>query len=384
MNLRMMDNVTSLSALYLHIPFCVKKCGYCSFNSIQYDSVTVDAYIDVIAKEIALIRDKYVFSSIYIGGGTPTVLDECQLRRLLQSVKVIINQDSLIEFTVEANPGTLSDEKINILKENLVNRVSLGAQSFSPENLKTLGRIHTREQTVKTYSLLRDNGFTNISLDLIFGIPLQCLADWEMDLLFAISLAPEHISTYCLTYEDGTSFSEDLATGRFNKISDDEELNMYKLAIDLLKGSGYSHYEISNFACNGKESTHNKVYWENREYVGIGAGAHSFINGKRSANECNVPKYIKNFSIKKTNTVFFERLNAKDYAAETIVMGLRVLSGLQKEKFHKQTGYSYSTLFRDQISVLEENGYISLENNRLALTEKGLYIADSVMMEFLN
>ena len=321
--LRTMDNVTSPSALYLHIPFCVKKCGYCSFNSIHYDRDTVNEYIDVITKEIALIKDKYVFSSIYIGGGTPTVLDECQLRSMLQSVKVIVNQNSLIEFTVEANPGTLCEGKINILRENLVNRVSLGAQSFNPVNLKTLGRIHTREQTVKTYSLLRSNGFTNISLDLIFGIPSQSLVDWEDDLLFTISLGPEHISTYSLTYEDGTTFGEDLANGRLNKISEDGELNMYKLAIALLKGSGYQHYEISNFAGKGKESIHNKVYWENREYVGVGAGAHSFINGKRSANERNVAKYIKNFSAKRTNTVFFERLKRKKLCGGNYCNGVK-------------------------------------------------------------
>ncbi len=379
-----MDNVTSLSALYLHIPFCVKKCGYCCFNSIQYDHSTVDAYIDVIEKEITLIKNKYVFNSIYIGGGTPTVLDKNQLKRLLQAIKVSINQDSLMEFTVEANPGTVCEEKINILRENLVNRVSLGAQSFNPTGLKTLGRIHTREQTVQTYSLLRSNGFTNISLDLIFGLPSQSSRDWEDDLLFTISLGPEHVSTYSLTYEDGTTFSKNLANGIFKKISGEDELNMYKLAIDLLKGSGYKHYEISNFAKKGKDSRHNKVYWENREYLGIGAGAHSFINGKRSANECNVPMYIKNARANKSNTIFFERLNAKDYAAETIIMGLRVLSGLPKDRFQRQTGYSYAKLFKDEIATLKDNGYIHLDNNRLALTEKGLYIADSVMMEFLN
>lgn len=373
-----------IESIYIHIPFCKRKCNYCSFNSVKYDSALVDAYIDAIGNEIDLISDKYAFKTIYLGGGTPTVLNSNQLRRLLNLINRSIYSSKVVEYTVEANPGTLNNEKISILKENLVNRISLGVQSFNDAHLRTLSRIHTNLQTVQTYALLRENGFNNINIDLIFGIPSQNIKEWKDDLHFAISLDPEHISTYSLTYEDGTVFKELIQRGGLQKIAESNALDMYKLAIGELTRSGFTHYEISNFAKKEKSSLHNIVYWKNQGYVGIGAGACSFVSGRRSSNETDVKQYIQNVSKNLTNTISYECLPPEEHAAETIIMGLRMLAGISNNRFQEQTGYILSDMYSKQISVLKKAGYLSLTDNRLRLTEKGLYVADSVMMEFLN
>ncbi|MGR3318641.1 MAG: radical SAM family heme chaperone HemW [Candidatus Anammoxibacter sp.] len=379
-----MENTESITALYIHVPFCVRKCNYCNFNSIEHENSIVDAYVNAIKKELDLIRDKYVFRTIYIGGGTPTVLNENQLRKLLNLIKGCIDYSELIEYTVEANPGTLNEEKIHILKNNHVNRVSLGAQSFNDTHLKTLGRIHTYKNTYHTYSLLRKNGFSNINIDLIFGIPHQKVKEWLDDLNLVISLNPEHISTYSLTYENGTVFEKLIASGDYQKIDESDEIDMYKSAISLLAKNGFNHYEISNFAKKGNDSLHNMVYWKNQEYIGIGPGACSFINGKRTSNEKDVVKYIQNVDTHKGNTTFFEHLPPREHAAETVIMGLRMRSGISNNRFFRQTGFQFTDIFGAQISELKNTGHINYNNNRLSLTKKGLFVADSVMMEFLN
>ncbi|MGR3221172.1 MAG: radical SAM family heme chaperone HemW [Candidatus Anammoxibacter sp.] len=379
-----MKNTESITALYIHIPFCVRKCNYCNFNSIEHEDGIVAAYINAIKKELDLIRDKYVFKTIYIGGGTPTVLNSNELKELLISVNRCIDSRELVEYTVEANPGTLNDEKIHILKNNLVNRISLGVQSFNDTHLKTLGRIHTVRKAYDTYSLLRKNGFSNINIDLIFGIPYQSVKEWQDDLSFVISLNPEHISTYSLTYENGTAFDKLLARGVYRKINESDELDMYKSAISLLTNNGFNHYEISNFAKKGKESVHNVVYWRNQEYIGIGPGACSFINGRRTSNEKDVAKYIRNVNTCKENTIFSEHLQPMEHAAETVIMGLRMKSGISDNRFFRQTGYRFTDIFNVQMSELGKQGYINSKNDRLSLTKKGLFVADSIMMEFLN
>ena len=344
-----MKNTESITALYIHIPFCARKCNYCDFNSIEYENSIVDAYINAIEKELDLIRDKYVFRTIYIGGGTPTVLNENQLKELLNLINGCIDHRELTEYTVEANPGTLSKEKIHILKNNLVNRISLGAQSFNDAHLKTLGRIHTSRNTYNTYSLLRENGFSNINIDLSFGIPYQTVKEWQDDLNLAISLNPEHISTYSLTYENGTVFDKLLSRGVYQKINESDELDMYKSAISLLTNNGFTHYEISNFAKEGNDSLHNLVYWKNQEYIGIGPGACSFINGRRVSNEKDVVKYIQNVDTHKDNTTFSENLPPREHASETLIMGLRMKSGISNTRFLRQTGYQFADIFNTQM-----------------------------------
>lgn len=375
--------VNEITALYIHIPFCIKKCAYCNFNSIKYQSNIADSYLKALEKEIDSIKGQYVFKSVYIGGGTPTVLNEKQFKYLLNIIDRCIGSGELKEYTIEANPGAINQGKIKILKDSRVNRISLGVQTFDNCLLKTLGRIHANNHTLQTFSMLRETGFNNINLDLIFGIPLQTVKRWENDLQFAISMNPEHISTYSLTYENGTKFKDLLSIGAIEKIRESDELEMYKSAINLLTNSGFEHYEISNFAKKGKKSLHNMVYWKNQGYAGIGAGAFSFINGKRKSNEANVDKYIENVNTHKENVTFSEHLTPKEHAAETVIMGLRMRSGISDSRFLRQTGFRFADLFNNQLSWLKETGFINLKDHRLTLTVKGLYVADSVMAEFL-
>ncbi len=379
------DGIDDIDALYVHTPFCVKKCAYCDFNSISYKEGLADDYLKALEKEMdrAVLKSRR-FKTIYIGGGTPTALNEKQLTKLLGLIKCRVDNRDLVEYTIEANPGTVNSEKAAILKENLVNRISFGAQSFNNRHLKQLGRIHDANAIFETFSLFRNNGFENINLDLIFGLPYQSVEEWENDLKAAIELNPDHISTYALTYEDGTALKNRLQCDEIKPVDEIAELEMYKLTINLLRKAGFDHYEISNFAKNGKKSAHNMAYWKNMGYIGVGVGAFSFIKGSRKSNEKSVEKYIQNADSLNRITAFQEHLPPKEHAAETIIMGLRMIAGISAGRFLKQTGYSFEELYSDGISNLEKQGFVKHKNNRLALTEKGLYVADSVMMEFLN
>jgi oxygen-independent coproporphyrinogen III oxidase len=369
------------NALYIHIPFCAKKCYYCDFNSMVSESKIIDRYLDAVDRELRALKPQYEFRTIYIGGGTPSLLTENQLGKLLNSVIHYIQASGIKEYTIEANPGSLTINKARLLKEYLVNRISLGVQSFQDKQLKFLGRVHSCDDARNTFSLLREVGFKNITIDLIFGHPNQSLDDWKRDLKNVVELNPEHVSTYALTYEEGTPLAGDLKNGVTSKLDEDVELEMYKTTISYLSSNGYNHYEISNFAKSGYECSHNRVYWENISYVGIGAGAYSFIDGIRTMNERDVlcysngvPANIKSFS---------ECLPPDQLASETVIMSLRLRQGMSNTDFLERFGYTIEDRFGDKIHELIKDGLISYDNERLKLTEKGLFLADTVMTEFL-
>ena len=371
------------NALYVHSPFCARKCIYCDFNSIVSESKTIDRYLQALEKELSSLRGQYGFKTVYIGGGTPTVLTETQLEKLLCSVIHSIPTSEIIEYTVEANPGTLTVNKIGLLQEYLVNRVSLGVQSFQDRQLKFLGRIHSSDDARNAFALLRLAGFENINVDLIFGCPEQTLDDWNKDLKAVIELDPEHISTYALTYEEGTSITKDLNNELVHKLDECVELEMYKTAISRLTHNSYNHYEISNFARAGHECLHNHVYWRNMGYVGVGAGAYSFINGVRTSNEKNVFEYINGVNKNKNIKSFSECLHQDQFAAETVIMSLRLRQGISNIDFYERFGRKIEDLFGYQMKRLIKDGLLSYEDEKLKLTEKGLYIADTVLAEFI-
>lgn len=374
----------SPKALYIHVPFCVKRCNYCDFNSTVSASNTIDRYLDAIEREFETLQGRYQFHTVYIGGGTPTVLNESQLERLLDNaIRYGMVSDNTREFTVEANPATVTQSKSRLLKDRLVNRISIGVQSFQARNLKMLGRIHTGDDAKETFTLLRKAGFHNINVDLIFGCPGQTLHDWEKDLETAVGLLPEHLSTYALTYEDDTPLARDLQNEVISSLDESVELEMYKMAIACGADNGYNHYEISNFAKSGYECTHNYFYWKNQSYVGVGAGAFSFINGVRTAHEKNVLSYIDGILGNNDTTAFREQLPDAHSAAETVVMSLRLRKGVSNTDFYERFGCKIDDRFRDQILNLSGDGLVSYENGHLRLTEKGLFVADTVMAEFL-
>ena len=371
-------------ALYIHIPFCAQKCRYCDFNSFVSESTFIDKYLTALEKEIVGLKGQYVFNTVYIGGGTPSILTELQLEKLLRSVlNNAIPVSETYEYTVEANPGTMNIDKAKVLKEYGVNRISMGVQLFQDRQLKLLGRIHSGDDARKTFDLLRNTGFKNINIDLIFGCSNQSHADWEEDLKTVIELNPEHISTYSLTYEEGTPLTRDLDNKIICKLDEDAELEMYKTTIRSLMRHDYHHYEISNFSRDGFQCAHNLNYWQNMGYVGVGAGAYSFINGIRSANEKDVLKYIEGIHENKSIKTFHECLGQDQRAAETIIMALRLRQGISNADFYERFGYTIEEQFSEQIDRFRRDGFITYDNKRLKITQKGLYIADTIMSEFV-
>ncbi|MCC6324042.1 MAG: radical SAM family heme chaperone HemW [Candidatus Brocadia sp.] len=370
-------------ALYIHVPFCARKCNYCDFHSMVSDTGMIDRYLHALEKELALLPGEYLFQTVYIGGGTPSVLKESQLEKLLSCIIRCIPASEIREYTVEVNPGTLTKNKVELLKGYRVNRISLGVQSFQNKQLELLGRIHSGDDARDAFALLRKNGFQNVNIDLIFGCPEQTPDDWERDLRTAVELNPEHLSAYSLTYEEGTPLAVDLKNAVVDKLEECVELEMYKMAIDYLTRNRYHHYEISNFARDGYECCHNRVYWENREYVGVGTGAHSFLHGMRTANEKDVLKYIQRIQENTSIKLFGECLPPDRLASETVIMSLRLRQGISNAVFYKRFGYALEDQFGDQINRLRAHGLVAFEDERLKLTEKGLFVADTVMTEFL-
>lgn len=374
---------SSPHALYIHIPFCARKCNYCDFNSFVSDTKTIDRYLHALEKELDGLPGQYLLKTVYIGGGTPSVLSESQLEKLLSFVARQNPVTEIREYTVEANPGTLTKDKVVLLKEYGVNRMSLGVQSFQKRQLKLLGRIHSDDNAREAFTLLRTNGFQNINIDLIFGCPGQTPDDWEKDLRDAAELNPEHLSTYALTYEAGTPLASDERHGVVDKLDEGVELDMYKRAIGYLTRNCYHHYEISNFAKDGYECCHNRVYWENKGYIGIGAGAYSFLHGMRTANEKDLGKYLRGIDENTHRKSFRECLPQERLASETVIMSLRMRQGISNADFYQRFGYSIEDQFGDQINRLQTYGLVAFEDERLRLTEKGLFVADTVMTEFL-
>ncbi len=372
-----------IPSLYIHIPFCISKCIYCDFNSIVMKSQIVDEYLNGIENELQAINGKYSFTTVYIGGGTPTVLNEIQLSKLLNIISKHVDVFNLKEYTIEVNPGTLNEEKNLALKDSYIDRISIGIQSFNDKYLKLLRRIHTAKEAKDVFSSLREKGFENISIDLIYGYPAQTLNEWKTDLRECFILGPEHISAYCLTYESGTPLVGMMDFGKLKRLSEEEELNMYEYTNDFLGNEGYRHYEISNFAKPGKECQHNTVYWENREYIGIGAGAFSYINGERYCSIKNVKEYISAVKAKKNLICFSEKLPQEKRASEILIMALRMTSGISKKEFFNRSGYNLTELFGTQLNVLAQAGLINFDDERIKLTRKGLSLADSVMVKFV-
>lgn len=370
-------------ALYIHIPFCARKCNYCDFNSMVSDTKIIDRYLHALEKELDILQGQYIFKTVYIGGGTPSALNESQLEKLLSRIIRYIPASEIREYTVEINPGTLTKDKVVLLKEYGVNRISLGVQSFQQHQLKLLGRIHSGNDAREAFKLLRTNGFQNINIDLIFGCPEQTFDDWEKDIRTAVELNPEHLSTYALTYEEGTPLANDLKHEVVHKLEEFVELEMYKMAIGYLTRNRYNHYEISNFAKDGYECSHNLVYWENKGYIGIGVGAYSFLHGMRTANEKDMSKYIHGMQENTNIKSFGECLPQDQLASETVIMSLRLRRGISNTDFYERFGYTIEDQFGDQINRLRTHGLVAYEGERLKLTEKGLFVADTIMTEFL-
>lgn len=373
-----------MNSIYIHIPFCRKKCLYCDFCSVSLKDALAAQYVEVLCRQIRALRGP--FYTIYIGGGTPTVLPITHLERLLNALQK--SAHCISEFTVEANPESLDSEKLKLFLRFGVNRISIGVQSFNDAQLTKLGRIHTGIEARQAVLLSRKAGFKNISLDLIFGLPAQTLAQWKNDLKEAVALPVTHISLYSLTYEKGTPLFKKLKNRQIVPLAEDRAVRMYDGALAYLSKNGFIRYEISNFSKKGYSCKHNLNYWENNPYVGLGAGAVSYLNGTRERNISDVKKYIARVTSGKAPVVFKEKLSPLQSAQETAAIKIRTACGIDFAWFKKRTGFNFMDMEKDGVAQSLKDTFIEYVKTKtrisgIRLTKKGFLFCDSVSASFL-
>lgn len=372
--------------LYIHIPFCVKKCGYCDFLSESAGEEVREQYVRALLSEIESYKDfakGYRVSTIFIGGGTPSILLPRQMECILQKVYEIFEMEKRPEITIEVNPGTVDEEKLQCYKENGINRLSIGLQSVNDEKLRLLGRIHTYQQFVDSYELARKNGFDNISVDLISSIPGQTLQEWKTELETAVAKNPEHISVYQLIIEEGTPFYEKYA--EHPELLPDEETSreIYLWTGKFLKETGYEQYEISNYAKQGKESRHNLKYWERGDYLGLGLGAASMVHNIRMSNTKDMNIYLQRCMQPKNMREDVQFLEEPRQMEEFMFLGLRKTRGVSKKEFRRIFGRDMDMVYEKALHKCLENGMLLEHKDRIFLSEEGTLLSNMVLSEFL-
>lgn len=370
--------------IYIHIPFCVRKCLYCDFTSYAKKENVQKTYIEALQKEILNWKksNKDVkIKTIYIGGGTPSSIDS----KFIMEVINLLDIENTEEITIEVNPGTINKKKLYDYKNAGINRLSIGLQSTNNELLKKIGRIHNYEQFLETYKMAREVGFDNINVDLMIGLPGQTMDDLKISLEDIINLNPEHISVYSLIVEDETPLKKMIESNILKLPEEDLERQMYWYVKDFLKINGYNHYEISNFAKQGFYSKHNMDCWEQKEYIGFGISAHSYIDRKRFGNISNLDNYIKNcieggFD---KNRIIEEEQDKKDEMKEYMILGLRKINGISIQKFKNKFNENPIVLFKKELNKLYNEGLIIIDGDIIRLSNKGLDFANIVWEEFI-
>ncbi|MCZ2342907.1 MAG: radical SAM family heme chaperone HemW [Bacteroidales bacterium] len=369
---------------YLHIPFCAHHCGYCDFAVSAGQDHLVELYLEALTLELTTLGQPRPVETRFIGGGTPTYLTPPQLERLLQAIThwLPLIEDTG-EFSIESTPESLNPEKVAVLAQYGVNRVSLGVQSFQARHLNTLDRQHDPSQIAPAVAAVRQQ-IPAFSFDLIFGTPGQTLWDWEADLTAALQYAPAHISTYGLTYEKGTPLWKSRQRGQLVALDEDAELAMYEHTMNRLEAAGFEHYEISNFARPGQRSRHNERYWANEAYYGFGVGAARYIDGCRELNVRDTKLYIRRVLAGESPTFQSEELEPRDRAWETIATQLRRCDGITRSRFFLQTGFSLDTLIAAPLPQLIALGLLTDDGSTVRLSRRGRCVADGVIEELLS
>ncbi|GFH42574.1 coproporphyrinogen III oxidase [Lactococcus hodotermopsidis] len=363
---------------YVHIPFCTQICYYCDFAKVFIKNQPVDAYVATLLGEFELAEISEL-ETLYIGGGTPTALSAAQLDRLLAGLTQNLALEKLQEFTVEANPGDLTDEKIAVLKKNHVNRVSLGVQTFNDKLLKKIGRSHTSQDVFDTITKLRAAGFDNITIDLIYALPSQTLADVKRDIEILLQLDLPHVALYSLILENHTIFMNKMRRGKLDLPDEEADFEMYNAIIDCLEKAGYAHYEISNFGKEGYESKHNLMYWQNAEYYGFGAGASGYVNGVRYKNHGPIHHYLETIDKKVTQ----EKLSQKEQMEEELFLGLRKKSGVNTQAFTEKFGQDFDKIYGQTVSTLIDKKLLERSHDSIFMTRQGLMLGNDVFEAFL-
>ena len=370
--------------VYIHIPFCKRKCYYCDFVSYPEKYELQEKYIDKVIQEIEenkkILQDNNV-TTIYIGGGTPSSIKPELIKRILNKVYNYTEINNIKEITIEVNPGTATKNNLQLYKNCGINRLSIGLQSTNNDILNEIGRIHNFNQFLDTYKWTREAGFKNINVDLMIGIPNQTLDDVKTSLEKVVSLKPEHISVYSLIVEDETPMKKLIESGKLKLPDEEDERNQYKYTKNFLELNGYKHYEISNFAKPGFESKHNLNCWEQKQYIGLGVAAHSYINGVRYSNTISLEEYLNKDS--KDIKEIHETQTIDDMKKEYMLLGLRKIDGVQISKFEEKFGENPIYLFKNELKKLIQEGLLIIDLDNIKLTEKGLDLANIVWEEFV-
>lgn len=370
--------------IYIHIPFCKSKCYYCDFISYTNQCSQVESYIQEVSKEMKQYNiSNYNVTTIYIGGGTPSFMDEKYIKQLLEELKTkLINNETKfeeIEITIEINPGTITKQKLEQYKRSGVNRISIGLQSTNDILLKQIGRIHNYAEFLEAYQLVKEVGFENINIDVMIGLPNQIIQDIKKTLEEIKKLNPNHVSVYSLMVEENTKMENLIAKGELQLPDEELERQMYWYVKNTLELNGYKHYEISNFAKEGKESKHNSNCWEQKEYIGLGASAHSYLRGVRYANSSFTEAGKWHFKNKEIQ----ERQSLEDQKREYMLLGLRKLEGVSIQKFKEKFVDNPIFLFREEIEKLVKQDLLVVDGDWIRLTNKGIDLANLVWQEFV-
>lgn len=377
-----------MRGIYIHIPFCHQICHYCDFNKVFFENQPVDEYIETIDQELKLLKqngtDFASVETVFFGGGTPTALTANQLDRLLEIVHSHVNVEKLTEFSTEANPDELTQDKLNVLKNGQVKRLSLGVQSFDTELLKKIGRSHSPQQAIDVVNKARRTGFDNISIDLIYALPGQTQIQWKDTLDQALALELPHYSGYSLIIEPKTVFYNLMNKGRLPLPGEDEETAMFAELIDRMERTGRVQYEISNFAIPGKESIHNMIYWENDEYAGIGAGAHGYINGVRYANIAPLKRYMDHVDTASLPRIEENAVTLQERMEEEMFLGLRKTEGVSAKRFAEKFGVSLESKYGKVISDLIAKDLLEFQEDKIRLTRNGIFKGNEAFQQFLG
>lgn len=369
-------------SLYIHIPFCSRKCFYCGFYSTPYSQQGSNIFIPALKTEALLYRSSFesrTFESVYIGGGTPTVLSLKELEQVLNISRRYFNIAGDAEYTVESNPNSLSADHLSLFRDHHVNRISLGVQSFDDNLLGFLGRSHTAEQAVNAFNLARTAGIENLSIDLIFGIPGQTAEQWQKDLDRVRSLAPDHVSVYSLSIDPGSRFGEQADRGGFELPDDESTAALYETACRELEQAGFEHYEISNFASPGFACRHNLNYWDRGEYLGIGPGAWSFIRNTRYRSVADVGEYGKRLLAGESAGEESERIDSGQAASEMVMLALRTSRGLDLEQYKRKFGAEAADRLMMRTEPMELSGLLKRDGRKIRLTRSGFLVSNEAL-----
>lgn len=373
-----------MAGLYIHIPFCAKRCLYCDFFS-NTDMKFKEPYVSAVIREMQL-RQEYIgeepLDTIYFGGGTPSQLQQADFERIFKAIDCLFNISSCKEITLEANPDDMTPEYVASLRNLPFNRVSMGVQSFKEKDLHFLNRRHDREQALRAVGLCKENGIPNISIDLIYGLPGQTLEEWQENLNDAIHLEIPHISAYHLIYEEGTALYKLMEAGKVAPIEEELSVTLFSTLINRLAEAGYLHYEISNFALPGYFSQHNSSYWTGKKYIGIGPSAHSYDGESRQWNISSLPHYLEGIRTGIPN-IEIEKLDINTKYNDFIITGLRTMWGIRTSDIREQFGEEKQAYLERQAATYLHQGLLIYENDTLTLSKEGIFISDGIMSDLL-